>query len=187
VTAIATPTRRPLSARTGARLLLDLGACCGPGDAVPWVQSLPAGTTARQAWQQCQRGDWMLWLWGRLAGPPESDSRKRLVLCACECARTAWEWMPAASRACVDTAEKWARGEATIKELRAARMVATTYAATYIADAYDAANDASAAAAYAAYTSAYAYRTRVLAQCADIVRKHYPYPPRLRARKEHAA
>jgi hypothetical protein len=184
-----TPTKRPLSARTGARLLLDLGACSGPGKAVPWVESLPEGTTARQAYQQCQRGDWLLWLWGRLAGPPESDSRKRLVLCACECARTAWEWMPEAGRACIETAEKWARGEATIEQVREARIAASAAvayaadaaAAAYAAAAADVASVAVAAVAASVYAHApAAARLRVLAQCADIVRRHYPHPPRLR-------
>jgi hypothetical protein len=202
------PTKRPLSARTGARLLLDLGACSGPGEAVPWVESLPEGTTARQAWQQCQRGDWMLWILGRLAGPPESDSRRRLVLCACECARTAWQWMPEAARVCVETAEKWARGEATIEQVREARRAADVAAVAYAAGVAVAADDAGVAvavaavaadAAYAAYGAADAAdaahaaddaygaahaaddaRMRVLAQCAGIVRRHYPHPPRLR-------
>ncbi len=52
-------------------------------------------------------------------------------------------------------------------------------------DATDAADAADAAAAYAAATYAAAdaatdaARKKVLAQCADIVRKHFPHPPKL--------
>ena len=152
----------------------------------------------------------MLWLLGKLSGPPEGDGRKKLVLACCECARLApaiknpeWE---AARLACLDTAERWAKGEATIEELRKTRKDADTYAAAaytataaaataasaayaaYAADAYAA--TAAATAAYAAAYAADAYaadayaaaayaaaRKQTLKQCADIVRKHYPPVP----------
>jgi len=57
--------------------LLDMDAC---DPAVAWVGDKDLDT----AWRECQRGDWMLWLWGRC----EHD-RRTLVLCACECARLA--------------------------------------------------------------------------------------------------
>ena len=39
------------------------------------------------AWEACIRPDWMLWLLGELAGPPNSESRKNIVRIACRCAR----------------------------------------------------------------------------------------------------
>lgn len=63
--------------------LKRLHACA---DAQVWIDTQPDEATA---WQACDRGDWMLWLIGKQSGPPESDGRKKLVLCACECARLA--------------------------------------------------------------------------------------------------
>jgi hypothetical protein len=63
--------------------------------------------------------------------------------------------------ACIETAERWAKGKATIAELREARVAAA---------------DAADAAAYAAA------RTRTLKACAGIVRKHYPKPPKVSRR-----
>lgn len=62
-------------------------------------------------------------------------------------------------RVCIETAKRWTHGNATMDELRVARRNA-------------------AYAAYAAYTAdADAARFKTLAQCADIVRKHYPAIP----------
>ena len=130
--------------------LTALRAC---DDAVAWAESF---ASLDAAWSACERGDWMLWLLGRVSGAPESDARKALVLCACACARTALPYVresetrPAST--CIETAERWARGQATIGELREARRDA--YAAAYAATAADAAAYAAyAAAAYAASAS----------------------------------
>ena len=171
-------------------------------EALLWAKKHP---TAAAAWKACHRGDWMLWIVGKVqCGEPESDERKRLVLCACECARLAlpiWEARyPSDKRVarCIETAERWARGEATINELRTARETAdaaadaAAAAAAYAAAAAAADADADAdAAAYAAAAAAadadadadadaaaYAARAKTLSQCADIVRKHYPTPPK---------
>lgn len=37
-------------------------------------------------WSTCQRGDMMLWYWGRRAGEPLSKERRSIVAAACECA-----------------------------------------------------------------------------------------------------
>ena len=151
--------------------LKKLSAC---QEAREWAAGFKSGKTA---WFACERGDWMLWLAGRLSGPPESDGRKRLVLCCCECARLSLpifeERYPNDDRLrkCLDTAERWAQGESTIEELREARAAAyAAYAAAY------------AAAAAAAWAAANANNASTLKQCADIVRKHYPNPPGLRSK-----
>ena len=73
----------------------------------------------------------------------------------------------------IETARRYARGEATAEECgTAAAYAAYAYAAyAYAADAADAAD-----AAYATYRSG---RARVLRECADIVRQHYPEAPTL--------
>lgn len=162
------------------------GAC---SDAVIWARLQPS---AEEAWQACQRGDRMLWVVGRHSGPSESEGRKRLVLCSCECARLALPYTKDARvLTCIETAERWARGGATMDEVTSAKHAAYAAAAyaTYAAYAADAAYavavvatypDAGAAdAAYAAAAVADAAaaadaRSATLTQCADIVRKHYP-------------
>jgi hypothetical protein len=172
-----------------------LGAC---SEAVRWMTTQVSPSVA---WRNCKRGDWMLWLLGQQAGDPEGPARKKLVLCACDCARLALKHVPAGELRplrCIETAERWAHGKATIQEVSEARAAdydaayadaadddaddayaaAAAYAAAHAADAAaaDAAYAADAAAAYAA--AAYA-RSLTLAQCAKIVRKHYPKPPTL--------
>ena len=59
-------------------------------DARTWASTLPADTTAEQAWSACVRGDWLLWLVGSvLTNHRNVDAHRRLVLAACDCAETA--------------------------------------------------------------------------------------------------
>ena len=88
--------------------LIKMDAC---NDAVKYCQGYK---TLSSAWDVCERGDWMLWLVGKLSGPTESPSRKKLVLCACECARLSLKYVKEGelrSLKAIETAEKWARGE----------------------------------------------------------------------------
>ena len=157
-------------------MLTNLGAC---PEAITWARGYP---DLAAAWAVCERGDWMLWLAGKLSGPPDNPSRKRLVLAACECARLVLVHVPAGEdrpRIAIETAERWARGEAgvTLADVRAA--YADAHVAAY---AYAAAAHAAYAAIYAAYATtaadaADATRTRMFPTCADIVRRHYPTPP----------
>ena len=168
--------------------LKSLGAC---NEAIEWTEDNNI-TTLTEAWAKCERGDWMLWFAGKLSGEPEGAKRKVLVLAACECARLALPYAKSPTAlACIETAEQWARGEATIEQVR------ESYNASYNAAAcasyadcasYNAASCASYAscAAYNASCAAYdaasaadtAKRTEPLKQCADIARKHYPKTPR---------
>lgn len=125
--------------------LVELRAC---PDAVEWARTQPDLATA---WATCERVDWMLWLAGRVAGPPGDDSRRPLVLAACECAERVLplirnEWAQAIATAAIQTAQAWAHGEATIEEVRAAKDATT--AAADAAPAGD--REAALAAAYAA-------------------------------------
>ena len=163
-------------------LLRGLGACW---EAKEWAD----GKTLRESWNTCERGDWMLWLAARVGA-----DRKRLVLAACACARLSLKYVSPGEdrpRVAIETAEKWAHGEATIEEVKAA---AAAYAAAADAAAYaaytaaaDAAADAAAYAADAAGTAAYAAdaaayaaddagtaRTKTLRDCADILRTFFP-------------
>ena len=123
-----------------------------------------AERTAQQAWDECERADWLMW-WLAKSGM----ELKQLVLIACRCARTALQYVPAGEHRplqAIETAEAWCNGLATLAEVSAAAAAA-------------------AYAAYAAYDAAYAadadaVRTKTLARMAKIVRKHYPTPPRMR-------
>lgn len=146
----------------------------------------------------------MLWLLGRLSGTQESDSRKAVVLAACECARLALPQFEIKypndkrPRNSIETAERHCKGNASLSEVTTAYAYAASAAASacddaayasaasaayadaaYAAyDAADAAADAAASAAYAA-DAAYAARSKRLAECADIIRKHFPKAPEI--------
>ena len=113
----------------------ELNAC---ESAVAWVKSTKC-RSLEAAWRKCERGDWMLWYAGKKSGPVGDERRKKLVLAACECARLAlpiWEKRypdDKRVRDCIETAEKWARNEATLEALQVSRR--NCYAAAYTAAA----------------------------------------------------
>ncbi len=144
--------------------LRDMNAC---PEAVEWVVRRGIKT----AWRDCERGDWMLWLAGRL-----DIDRKLLVLAACDCAETALQYVPEGEdrpAKAIQTARNWCNGTASLQEVQVA-----AYAA-YAADAADAAAYAANAsyAAYAADAADAAYAAAYAAArkgCADLVRKRIP-------------
>jgi hypothetical protein len=125
----------------------------------------------------------MLWLAAKV-----KIDHKQIVLAACDCAETALRHVPEGEdrpRKAIKTARAWARGEATLDEVRTAAYAdadadadaaaaAAAYAAAAAAYAADA---AAAAAAYAAYAAHAAYarrkaRAKALKKCAAITRRH---------------
>jgi hypothetical protein len=91
--------------------LQQLGACI---DALRWGKDYP---TLQEAWVKCERGDWMLWLLGKLSGKPMSDERKKLVLIACQCARLSLKYVkPGETRPlkAIELASAWAGGDNSI-------------------------------------------------------------------------
>ena len=168
-----------MNAKQFAALLVELNAC---SEAQEWA----SGKSLAVVWKTCKRGDWLLWLCGKMADKPNWPTRKEVVLAACDCAKLALKYVPKGEerpRKCLETVRAWAAGNATIHEVRTARAAADAadadaYAA-YAANAASAAYAAATAAAYAAYAAyaADAARAKTLAICADIVRKHYPKVP----------
>ena len=125
--------------KTTKAILAELGAC---PEAVEWA----GRKTHKKAWKTCKRGDWLLWIAGRLG-----VDRKLLVLAACACARTALKFVLKGEdrpRIAIETAEAWTRGEATIDQVRSAAYASAL--AAYAAYATNAPYAASRAAAYAA-------------------------------------
>jgi len=159
------------------RLLIELDAC---GEAQQWSR----GKSLATVWATCERGDWLLWLCGRMVDKKGWPTRQQLVLAACACAEPALKYVKTGEdwpHIAIATAIRWANGKATIKEVRdaanaanaadaadAAAAYAAAYAAysAYAADAADAADYAANAAAYADAADA----AISLKQSADIVR-----------------
>jgi len=123
-------------------------------EALTWLKTQP---DAQTAWNKSERGDWMLYHAGKLAGEPGSDARHPLVLAACECARLVLPHVKAGENRpliAIETAERWARGEANAPSLQEVRQAADAADAAY---AYASAYAFAYASAYAAYAaSAYA-------------------------------
>ena len=136
-----------------SKQLEDLSAC---SEAVVWVGE----KTLEQAWAECNRGDWMLWL-----AQKSNVDIKILTLAKVRCASLVKHLMrDERSLEALKVAERFAHGKATRKEL---------------ADTADAAADAAyAAAAYAAAAVAVAVadaaRKDVLEKAADICRETIP-------------
>ena len=96
------------------KTLQELGAC---RQGLAFAPQFP---TLQAAWAACERPDWMLWYLGAVG-----TDRKVLVLCACDCARLALPIYETRypddprPRKAIETAEAWARGEATLERVRA--------------------------------------------------------------------
>ena len=149
-------------------------------EAIAWA----GRKSAKGAWEQCQRGDWLLWLAGR-AG----IDRKVLVRAACEVARTALRYVPKGEdrpRLAIETTLAWCDGTATLAEVRkAAAAGAAAGAAALAAGAVALAAGAAEAAAYAAAAEAAwdaagaaaraAARAASLKHSADLVRARIPW------------
>jgi len=120
-------------------LLNKLNAC---QDAKLWA----AGKTLSQAWQECQRADWMLWLLGR-----SQIDKKTIATIAVEfaeqCSVNAKEY-PAVAE-CITTVKKYLSGQATQEELAAAESSAWSS----VLAAESAAELAARAAAWAAWAA----------------------------------
>ena len=141
---------------TDLRAALALLGACHEGR--EWVATQPDAATA---WATCPRGDWLVWLLGALH-VRGYVSRQTLVLAACACAETVLRHVPAGEdlpRLAIEAARRWARGEATVEEVRAAANTAADAAVAYAADAAAATRAAVAAADAAAVRNAVPWAT----------------------------
>jgi hypothetical protein len=163
--------------------IAQIGAC---ETAIDWLKA-QNHPTLQAAWDVCDRGDWMLWVVGKVDhSEPWSKERKPLVLCACDCARTSLPYTKDPHvRVCIETIEAWCRGEATKDQVELAAAGASD--ASDASDAAWAASDAAWAAwavravwaARAAWAAWAAADTLADKQHADIMRKHYPIAPEI--------
>jgi hypothetical protein len=176
--------------------LQEINAC---SESIEWASQY---STAQEAYDACERGDWLLWLHARARSDPRILTRAK-----CEIARTVLHLVPDGEdrpRIAIETAERWARGEASEGEIRGAYSAAAAssdasdaaYAAAYASAVYFAAYAASAAAsaadaasaasnadaadaadAAASADAAAAARLASLKSSAEIVRSHFPTSP----------
>ena len=164
-----------MNAKQFEDLLHELGAC---SSAVEWAH----GKTLHIVWKSCDRGDWLLWLAGKMAGKKGWPTKKQVVLAACACAEQALKYLPKGEdrpKKAIQTARAWAKGKATLEEVRNAASASSASSASSAAYAAYAASSAASSAAYAAYaaSSAASYaayaavNAKELADTANIVRK----------------
>ena len=141
-----------LDAKEMRFLLVKLDAC---KEAREWA----ADKSLAEIWQTCERGDWLLWLLGRMTDAGGWPTHQKVVLASCSCAETVltlWEhehptdWRP---RQALAAARAWAGGKASVEEVR---------------------NAAYAAAAASGASGAAAARFEKQKECADIVRATIP-------------
>ena len=102
-----------------------------------------------QAWTDCPRGDWMMYIAYKLG-----VDRKRLIYCNVQIARTVQHLMKdERSVKALDVFEKYSLGKATIEEFEEAEYQALDAAANAANAAYAASNADAANAAFSAYAA----------------------------------
>jgi hypothetical protein len=177
-------------------------------EVVKWVKENKAETFI-EIWNSCERADWMLWIMDKMIKEKKWPSRKTIVLCACDCAETALQFVPEDElrpKIAIQTARKWITGKATIEECKKAADDAydayAAYAADADADAYAAHAAAAAARAAIAYAAAYAVsyaataataaaeiysinKKEALKNMADIIRKRVSFEKVILKTKKH--
>lgn len=155
-----------MEAELACEVLAALGSC---GDEADWI----GDRTPKQAWLECPRGDWLLWVIYCLG-----VDAKLCALARCGCARTALKYVPAGEdrpRIAIETCEAWCRGEATEEDCQRAALASwaampPTASATAVAWSAMAVAATAAAEAAAEAAAGEAARKAALAECADIVR-----------------
>ena len=96
--------------------LESLQACA---EAIAWA----GDRTARQAWDECPRADWLLW-W---AAKTPANTRSEIVLTVWVCVRRALRFVAAGedrSRLAIEAVERWARDPSEVNRLAAAQAAA---------------------------------------------------------------
>jgi len=159
--------------------LIAMRACGWEDDtkAVGWV----GRKSLKTAWRTCERGDWMLWLAATI-----SVDHKLIILAVCDCARLALPYEEGhEALQSIEVAEAWCRGEATIRQVRAAAKAAYIAVNTLFAAAF-AHTVFAEAAANTVFADAVAFSasavnadgtvdTDTLRKCAELVRARISY------------
>ncbi len=134
-------------------------------DSLAWTSKQES---PQAAWNACERGDWMLWAWGRNCGKVGSKSHRQLVIACVGCSRTSLKYVKDKEikklvKKSLDTTERWARGEegVTLKDVENATDSTWNAdwsnagnAAAYVSAAARSARYAAVAVTYSAAASA---------------------------------
>ena len=142
-----------------AELIKQHAPCAG---GVKWLKKHGIKTVS-EAYNKCERSDWLIWLLVEVHG---IDRRQRVTL-SCQIVRTIWHLLSEDDKSCIMTCEKWLAGEATDKELLAARDTSAAASAASAAAASYASCTASARGA-----SAYADAAAAASACASATAAH---------------
>jgi hypothetical protein len=131
----------------------------------PTILEWVGDRTLSEAWAECERADWLIWLCGRMMGRPGWPGVTDVLRAACACVRTGLKYLPpheSRPLRAIRAVEDWLDGRANIDAVRAAR-----------ADALAASDDSRAAyAAGATYAPVHVARASVVlayAACAAAV------------------
>lgn len=143
--------------------LLALDLC---REAREWLESQPDASIA-ELWQQCERGDWMMWVLERSPG----FTRRLAVELGCAIVRrTLFRDGHAVLglladeriRNALEVGEAWLRGEATYKKLRAAQASAYAAYVDYLAAFSHTTDTASYFAVYTVIDAARAAQVNII-------------------------
>ena len=156
--------------------LIEVRAC---SEAIDFVES--NNYTLRQAWDKCERADWLLWFMVKMN---LATQRERIHI-ICDCAVTALKYVPKGEdrpRLAIEAARKYADEPTEENRLAAANAANAAASAAYAANAVSAAASAASAtnaaasaasaanaasAAYAAYAANAAYAASAAASAAS--------------------
>lgn len=100
--------------------LKEMDAC---QEAVEWASAFGS---LQEAWDNCSRADWMLWLVEYAPAHP-ANTQQQIVRLACAIARTALSYIPDGEMRplqAIETAEAWAEGKKTKEDCNAAEAAA---------------------------------------------------------------
>ena len=147
-----------MSARKLSTQLRELGAC---DEAVEWAKPYDA---LQEAWDVCQRGDWMLWLCERV--DLEGDALPNIAFA---CAEMALKDASAALRSAADASPDKDHAETLRHHAGLLEVCVVDSRAAAMA-----ASDAAGAASTATRAASTATRAARNAAIADLVRKHIP-------------
>jgi hypothetical protein len=125
--------------------------------------------TLQEAWDKCERGDWMLWLYARLY----PDNKRELILANGHCANTIRHLLKdETSIKAIDTAIRYGEGNATDEELKDSAAYSVAYFATTAAHSVSAAHFATYATYAYAVIDSDAAKKENQKLTADICRKY---------------
>jgi hypothetical protein len=127
-----------------------------PPEAIAWV----GDRTMAQAYRDCERADWIMWLLSRKAGKRGWPTRQTVVSLACDCAERALKYVPAGEdrpRRAIEAARTWAAAPTPKNTSAAVRSAwSAAGAAEEAVGAAPGATEAAASSAGAAWAAGWA-------------------------------